>query len=443
MDEGPPDSNPVPPFRARVVQESWNYTPSEAASTVATGSMASKRTSDNEEGADNASSVSMYTYTSGDANQYRKEVEGRSFNVLNDTYALPADDEEWGRLNKQHLAITLALGGLYPAQETVQAVLAPAEGERKKILDLGCGSGVWAIAMAKEFPHAQVIGVDLAPTPVDMETVPNNVMFEIDDISQGLSHYEGMFDVVHARLVSAGLTNFRKSKEDIERCLKPGGLMLWVEVDYHMMAQNMIDYATLPSDGVVDGSWNARLLFELAQAVGLSGRSDLETMRKVLDRGLWDDPLLDPHTCHAASLYVPTSPWVKVAGINQQQRLNHIGLLIRQDCSNGLKAAERLFKKVGYEQATIEQFYKNLDHELENMTQLTWARFMLAWGRRRNSDGAPPLPNAIVSSEMGLEMEPYPFMVHYDTAEEALVDANLRDHRRANIKLPPLPPGIM
>lgn len=77
------------------------------------------------------------------------------------------------------------------------------------------------------------------------------------------------------------------------------------------------------------------------------------------------------------------------------------------------------------------------------MTQLTWARFMLAWGRRRNSDGAPPLPNAIVSSEMGLEMEPYPFMVHYDTAEEALVDANLRDHRRANIKLPPLPPGIM
>lgn len=67
--------------------------------------MASKRTSDNEEGADNASSVSMYTYTSGDANQYRKEVEGRSFNVLNDTYALPADDEEWGRLYYQSLEI--------------------------------------------------------------------------------------------------------------------------------------------------------------------------------------------------------------------------------------------------------------------------------------------------------------------------------------------------
>lgn len=44
------------------------------------------------------------------------------------------------------------------------------------------------------------------------------------------------------------------------------------------------------------GSSDLRRDLELAQAASLSGRSDLETMRKVLDRGLWDDLLLDPQT---------------------------------------------------------------------------------------------------------------------------------------------------
>lgn len=39
--------------------------------------------------------------------------------------------------NKQHVATILALGGLYPAPDIVGAILAPQEGERKRILDLG------------------------------------------------------------------------------------------------------------------------------------------------------------------------------------------------------------------------------------------------------------------------------------------------------------------
>jgi len=39
--------------------------------------------------------------------------------------------------DKQHRAITLALGGLYPAPEVVHAILAPENGIKKRILDLG------------------------------------------------------------------------------------------------------------------------------------------------------------------------------------------------------------------------------------------------------------------------------------------------------------------
>jgi hypothetical protein len=39
--------------------------------------------------------------------------------------------------HKQRTIIVLALGGLYPAPQIVNAVLAPEEGVQKRILDLG------------------------------------------------------------------------------------------------------------------------------------------------------------------------------------------------------------------------------------------------------------------------------------------------------------------
>jgi hypothetical protein len=60
--------------------------------------------------------------------------------------------------------------------------------------------------MAREFPHCEVIGVDLAPAPVDSEHVPVNCKFEIDNINLGLSHYHDHFDVIHARCIGSGVS---------------------------------------------------------------------------------------------------------------------------------------------------------------------------------------------------------------------------------------------
>jgi hypothetical protein len=39
--------------------------------------------------------------------------------------------------------------------------------------------------------------------------------------------------VVHARLIGAGLKDFKKCKEEIEMCLKPGGIMVgYINEDY-------------------------------------------------------------------------------------------------------------------------------------------------------------------------------------------------------------------
>lgn len=39
--------------------------------------------------------------------------------------------------NKEHVALLLALGELYPAAEEVRAILAPVPGRKKRVLDLG------------------------------------------------------------------------------------------------------------------------------------------------------------------------------------------------------------------------------------------------------------------------------------------------------------------
>src|SRR5262245_37840179 len=47
----------------------------------------------------------------------------------------------------------------------------------QRILDLGCGTGIWCIDTADEHPGAEVIGVDLSP--IQPTFIPPNCKFEI------------------------------------------------------------------------------------------------------------------------------------------------------------------------------------------------------------------------------------------------------------------------
>lgn len=51
-----------------------------------------------------------------------------------------------------------------------------------KILDVGCGSGIWAREIAEVLPRSQVMGVDLSPTYLPEEPnrlIPDNLSFEV------------------------------------------------------------------------------------------------------------------------------------------------------------------------------------------------------------------------------------------------------------------------
>ena len=64
-------------------------------------------------------------------------------------------------------------------------------------MDVGCGSGAWAIEVADDFPTANVIGIDLSPIqPAD---VPQNCEFIVADLNQGLNFDDDSMDLVQGR----------------------------------------------------------------------------------------------------------------------------------------------------------------------------------------------------------------------------------------------------
>jgi methylase of polypeptide subunit release factors len=59
-------------------------------------------------------------------------------------------------LDVHHAIFTLLLNGRLHMAPLV---------EPRRILDIGTGTGIWAIDMADQYPSADVIGTDLSPVP--------------------------------------------------------------------------------------------------------------------------------------------------------------------------------------------------------------------------------------------------------------------------------------
>ena len=105
---------------------------------------------------------------------------------------------------------------------------APIPPDFRSVLDVGCGSGAWALDVASHFPFTTVLGIDLTP-PIKPADAPDNCRFEKADVEQGwlFVHHDEKFDFIHARMLANGIRDWPKF---FSRCfdhIHPGG---WIEV---------------------------------------------------------------------------------------------------------------------------------------------------------------------------------------------------------------------
>jgi len=113
------------------------------------------------------------------------------------------------------------------------------ECQPKKILELGTGSGAWAIQAANEFPNAEVLAVDLSPLP--SRPLPPNMKFQILNILDPLPFEPETFDIIHERLVFMHLPKPEQVISRVIPLLKPGGWLLMQYLDSDLRAEDGSD----------------------------------------------------------------------------------------------------------------------------------------------------------------------------------------------------------
>lgn len=107
----------------------------------------------------------------------------------------------------------------------------------QSVLDIGTGTGIWAIDFADEFPSALVIGTDLSP--IQPGFVPPNVKFYVDDFEQDWEFPEvGKFDFIHWRSLSGSTGDWPKLYGQAFRNLKPGALLEVNEYDANVYSDD-------------------------------------------------------------------------------------------------------------------------------------------------------------------------------------------------------------
>lgn len=123
-----------------------------------------------------------------------KYENGRRYHAFREgTYFFPNDEPEQERMEIQARAMRLASGSLLhhcPVRNP------------QKIIDMGTGTGIWAIEAGDTYPSAEVFGCDLSPIQPDW--VPPNVKFLVDDIEDSWTWPDNHFDLIFSRLLVSG-----------------------------------------------------------------------------------------------------------------------------------------------------------------------------------------------------------------------------------------------
>ncbi|KAH7357687.1 S-adenosyl-L-methionine-dependent methyltransferase, partial [Plectosphaerella cucumerina] len=142
---------------------------------------------------------------------------GRRYHRFNaGQYNFPNDEQEQDHLDMVH-------HGFYRLFND-RVFVASIGLDGKRVLDIGTGTGIWAIQLGDEYPVAELsIGNDLSP--IQPTWTPPNVKFVVDDVEQDWVEPQP-YDFIHIRYMAGCIQDWPRLMKQIFDNLKPGG---WVE----------------------------------------------------------------------------------------------------------------------------------------------------------------------------------------------------------------------
>jgi SAM-dependent methyltransferase len=184
---------------------------------------------------------------------------------------LPNDQAENDRLDLQHNLLLLTFDG--------KLHCAPLDKTPQRVLDAGCGTGIWSIEFADQYPDCQITGVDLSP--IQPQFVPPNVSFHVDDLEDDWTFSE-KFDFIFSRFMTGSIRNWSKYLKQCYESLEPGGTLELMDIIYPIKS----DDGTLTEHAAID-KWS-KLLEEGFAKGGHSMRTALSYRDWLKDAGFAD-----------------------------------------------------------------------------------------------------------------------------------------------------------
>ncbi|KAG5928830.1 hypothetical protein E4U42_007943 [Claviceps africana] len=182
------------------------------------------------------SEISCGCSTSVTPSAYEDEVaHGRRYHGFRrGRYPLPNDDLEQRREETNHALMLELTGGRLFYSDIGK--------HPQKIIDIGTGTGTWAIDVADQYPSASVIGTDLSP--IQPRWVPVNVRMYVDDCEEPDWLHGSNFDLVHFRGMAGTLRDLDRMLKRTYLHVRGGG---WVEF-HEFIPQILCDDGTMSDE---------------------------------------------------------------------------------------------------------------------------------------------------------------------------------------------------
>ncbi|TEA19264.1 putative methyltransferase tdiE [Colletotrichum sidae] len=265
--------------------------------------------------------------------------------------------QEQGRLDLQHAIALRILND--------ELALAPIR-KPHRVLDIGTGTGIWAIEFADRNPASEVLGSDLSP--IQPAYVPANCRFEIDDAEDEWM-YGHRFDYIHGRYLCTSIFDFPRLFGQIFDNLNPGG---WVEFQ-----ETVIDFRSV--DGSLQGTalrrWNDHLLEGIRRA-GRDGLAPLGFAGQMGAAGFVN--------VQQKKFAVPSTPWAR--GRNQK-------ILGAMQMTNNLEGVQGITMKIftqvlGWTREEAEMLLLDVRKDMADRNIHAYLTIIAVWGQKPLDEGA-------------------------------------------------------
>ncbi|KIW04945.1 uncharacterized protein PV09_04110 [Verruconis gallopava] len=303
-------------------------------------------------------SASRHTESVASSAYAYRFANGRRYHAYDgEAYQFPNDESEQDRLDLQHHIFRLCADN--------RLYLAPIPADLHSVLDVGTGTGIWAIEFADEHPSATVVGIDLSP--IQPNNVPVNCSFRVDNLELDWIPEE-KYDFIHSRAMVGAIKDWPRFLAQSFDHLKPGG---YIELQ-DLTSPVCCNDPTESSNSIMVKYGNHVL--DAGRRIGLDFQAPYKWREMLQEAGFVD--------INIRWFNWPIGPWAK--GVKNKM----IGRYLYVDFHEGLEVARLLFTNVlGWSSNDFDNLIAQVRAEMEEQKIHLYERVCFCYARKPG--GAP------------------------------------------------------